>query len=150
MLRARIHAAPTSSSLREALQILAMALFDLNRLWLRDARARGLDPPPRASECRPPWCSERLSYIPWRGEHELDVDRDYFDGPMMFHQGEGTCLEIAAYDAAAMVEIDGMQARPEIVGEPPRMHCVVLLSSGATIDPTAGLQAGDWIATTWP
>lgn len=147
---ARIHAAPNVGSIRAVLQVIADAAFAINRLWLADARAAGRSPPASTSACAAPWCGRAIVYRPYHGTKPAASDRDYFDGPIMFHRGEATCIDVAAYDAAALVELQGIDARPRVVGdELVALHCIVVLPSGETLDPTAGLAPGETINRGW-
>lgn len=146
---ARIHAAPNVSSLRTALQTIALTLYDLNRVWITDAVRGGLTPPRRVADCEPPWCPQPIIYRRHHGSSPAGDDRDYFDGPTMFHRGEATCIDIAAYDAAAMTVLEGVDARPLVVGdELTKLHCIVLLPRSRT-DPTTGLRPGEAITRPW-
>lgn len=134
--------APRIGQQREALQAIADALFNVNVRWIRDAIDRGLEPPRRVISCRPPWCQvQPVKYVRFHGSQPLGRSREYYDGPMMFHVGEGTCIEIAAYDAAADAVISGRSARPLVVGEAPSYHVVVQYADGTTADCTEGMQA---------
>lgn len=147
---ARIHAAPNVGSIRAVLQVIADTLFAINRRWIADALARGLSPPRSVGDCSPPWCSRRITYRPYHGKLPASDERDYLDGPMIFHRGVATCIDVASYDAAALVEIDRVDARPEVQGvELTQLHCVVALANGRTLDPTAGLEPGETITRSW-
>lgn len=136
--------------MRAALQVIADTLFALNRIWIRDALRAGLDPPRRVSDCAPPWCARPIIYRPFHGRVPAADDRDYFDGPTIFHRGVATCIDVAPYDAAALVEIAGADARPIVLGDELRaLHCLVLLAPNRTLDPTAGLQSGETITASW-
>jgi hypothetical protein len=146
---ARIHAAPNVSSYPAALQIIANAVFALNRLWIRDMLRAGKSPPRSVRDCAPPWCARPIVYRPYHGRVPAAPDRDYYDGPMLFHRAEATCLEVSAYDAAALAEIERVDAGPEVLGEElTRLHCVVRIGA-RTIDPTAGLRPGETITRPW-
>lgn len=136
MLAATTYAAPHELDVIGVLQLQADLLFGINALWLRRMLARGLHPPLRALQCTPPWCARRVQYITHRGL-PLGKSRDYYDGPMMFEDGAGTCIEISSYDAAASSVMLKIPARPLVVGELPNLHCVVRYDSGRTFDPTA-------------
>lgn len=136
---ARIHAAPNAADLPAVLQRVADLLYEVNVTWLRGLVARELDPPIHALHCAPPWCSRPMVYVPHRGA-PLGTTRDYYDGATMFHRGSGTCIEIAAYDAAASTVIAGVNARPLVVGQLPSLHCIVRLADGSTTDPTTEVK----------
>lgn len=136
---ARVHLAPAWGTERDALQGIADMLYLRNLAWIRSTVARGLVPPLRAQQCEPPWCAGAVGYVRFHGTEPLARDRDYFDGPMMFHRGEGTCLEIASYDAAASTVLESRPARPEVVGTGPSFHCIVRLADGSTFDTTEGV-----------
>lgn len=144
---ARIHAAPNVDSMRAVLQVIADALFAINRRWIADAKRRGKAPPRSVATCRAPWCSQPIRYVPHHGKRPAARERDYYDGPSFFHRGRATCIDVASYDAAALVELDGVDAHPRVVGERlASLHCVVELDDGRTLDPTAGLRAGETIS----
>jgi hypothetical protein len=155
---ARIHAAPNVESHARALQTIADALFALNLQWIGDARRGGLDPPPRVSDCAPPWCSRPIIYRPYHGDRPAARERDYFDGPTLFHRAEATCIDVAAYDAAAISILEDRFAMPFVEGdELAKLHCVVLLprergtlADARRVDPTAGLRSGETITRPWP
>ena len=134
---ARVHFAPTWGSERQSLQAIASTLYSANVQWIRDALRRGLVPPLRALSCEPPWCERGVFYVRYHGDAPVGVERDYFDGPMMFHRGRGTCIDVASYDAAASTVIENRPATPEVVGELPHFHCIVRFADGSTFDPTA-------------
>lgn len=139
-MTARIGMAPTIGHELPYVQAVADLLYVVNVAWLRSAVARGLQPPTRALQCEPPWCEHGVVYVRYHGAMHRGRERDYFDGPMMFHFGEGTCIEIAAYDAAASTVLEGRPARPLATGARPDFHCAVRYANGETFDSTGGVQ----------
>ena len=138
---ARVYLAPQLGTEREALQGIADMLYARNVAWIRSMLASGLVPPARALLCAPPWCERGVRYVRFHGTRPLDRERDYFDGPVMFHRGEATCLELSAYDAAAMTVLEGVSASPLVVGGGPSYHCIIRIPGPpvATLDLTEGV-----------
>lgn len=145
---ARVHVSPTATNetrltfLTGVLQLLVA----VNRAWLREQLAAAKHPPLSVHLAAPPWTAAPVQYVPHHGE-PLARDRDYQDGPTLFHTGRATCIDIAAYDAAALLEIVQVNARAVIVGAWPSMHAVLLVrrddGTEAQLDPTRQWEASD-------
>ena len=130
--------APRWGTERDALQLHADMLYQLNLLWIRDTMRRGLRPPLRALSCEPPWCATPPRYVSHHGPQPIGRERDYFDGPQVFHIGEGTCIELASYDAAAATLLELTPSRPIVECVRQRFHCYVRRDKdGATLDSTS-------------
>ncbi len=152
---AKIHAAPNAYSIRATLQSIAELLFTINRRWIREHVTAGRTPPRSVAECEPPWCPRPIVYRAHHGPRAAGNERDYFDGPSFFHRGEATCIDVAAYDAAALAELDGVPVVVLVEGAVlVQLHCVLLVKRRGEppqrIDPTAGLRSGETITRPWP
>ena len=117
-----------AGNLLEPLQVIADALTRLNVIWLREQLARGHKPPCCTHCAEPPWTGPNLvQYVPHHGAAQGEL-RAYFDGASMLHRGQGTCIDIAAFDAACRVLKGDPLARAVVIeradmaGE---FHCVV-------------------------
>ena len=138
---ARVHVSPTASDATRFVFLdgVLQLLVAVNRAWLREQLAAGRTPPLSVRLAEPPWCAAPIRYVRHHGE-PLARDRDYQDAPTMLHAGEGTCIDIAAYDAAALIEIAKLPARALLVGAWPKLHSVIAVrradGSEAQIDPT--------------
>lgn len=136
-MESTFYLAPDWGSELAVLQLHADMLYQVNLAWIRDAMRRGLRPPLRALSCEPPWCATPPRYVPHHGSEPIGIARRYYDAPMLFHRGEGTCIELASYDAAASTLLELKPARPKVEGERPYFHCYVLRSDGQTLESTA-------------
>ncbi len=134
---ARLHLAPSTSRRRDTAQTIALVLYALNVTWLSDAVRRGQQPPLRLLLASPPWTIAPMIYEPFHGELPRARERDYYDGPFALHAGHATCIEVAAYDAAAMSVLEHRPALPRVIGEHPDYHTIVELADGTWIDTTA-------------
>lgn len=132
-MRAVFHVAPPSGSLGDSLQVIADALTAINVVWIRAAKGRGLDPPCCTHCAAPPWLTRPVRYVPHHGAPH-GTERQYLDGPTMFARHVGTCIDIAAYDAAAEI-VKGRNARALVIGGPIDFHCVVEID-GVRSDPS--------------
>lgn len=128
-MQALLSLAP-SGPLSERLQVVADALTHLNVMWLQEQAARG-NVPPCCSHCAgPPWTGpERVAYVRHHGAMSGEL-RAYLDGPSMMHAGRGTCIDIAAYDAACRRMRGDAAARAVVEGDGPAFHCVVIDATG--------------------
>lgn len=145
---ARVHASPGSSDASRVSMLdgLLQWLVAINRTWLREQVAAGRTPPLCVRLAQPPWCVAPIRYVRHHGA-PLARDRDYQDGPTLFHSGEATCIDIAAYDAAALIELVHVPARAVLVGAWPSLHAVLVVrrSDGteAQLDPTRQWSEAD-------
>lgn len=149
---ARVHLAPTTSRRLATRQQIATFLYAVNVAWLSDVLSRGQIPPMRLLLAEPPWTeTRRMVYEPFHGDTPRDRERDYFDGPYAMHVGRATCIEIAAYDAAAISVLEQRAALPVIIGHHPDYHAIVELQDEhrTRIDTTA-LYVGRAGEQTWP
>ena len=125
-IEARIHLAPASGTIVESLRSIAVALRFANITWLRAQVLAGKRPPRRLLLARPPWSVRPMQYVQFHGgEDPRSRARRYFDGATAMHVGEATCIELAAYDAAALIVFEDRPAVVELEGEWPSLHAVV-------------------------
>lgn len=128
---ARVHIAPMGGTRESAIGLVAVWLFTQNALWLSAQLRAGKTPPRRLLLAAPPWCTSRggcdrgVRYVTHHGDEPRARERDYFDGPTAMHVGEATCIDIAAYDAAAMYVLEQRDAATINVRAWPDMHFVV-------------------------
>jgi len=121
-----------SGPLVERLQVIADALVRLNVLWLQDQLAAGHKPPCCTHCAEPPWTGPALvSYVHHHGAAQGEL-RAYLDGPSMLHVGRGTCIDIAAFDAACRIVKGDPSARARVVDGPAMgdFHCIVVDKDG--------------------
>lgn len=128
-MQALLSLAP-SGPIGPRLQVVADALTEFNVLWLQEQLARG-NKPPCCSHCAgPPWTGpHNVGYVSHHGAMAGEL-RAYLDGPTMMHTGKGTCIDIAAYDAACRRIRGDATARAVITGDGPAFHCVVVDATG--------------------
>lgn len=131
--------ANATGTLPDVLSACAEFLVQLNAIWLRDKQARGLVPPCCTHCAEPPWVRAPVRYVPHHGA-PVGTRRLYQDGPTMFAKGKGTCVDIAAYDVAALRVLKGKSAAVRIVGGPVRFHAVVW-DGERVVDPSADIAA---------
>ncbi len=122
---ARVHIAPMGGTRESAIGLVAVWLFTQNALWLSAQLRARKSPPQRLLLARPPWCANPVQYVRHHGDEPRSRERDYFDGPTAMHVGEATCIDIAAYDAAAMYVLEHRDAGTVNVRPWPDMHFVV-------------------------
>lgn len=126
---ARLLVAPAPDDRESFLLVVAQALHRINLAWITSQLHAGRTPPSRLLLAAPPWTIRTIVYVPWHGTPR-GRQRDYFDGPVAMHRGEATCVEIAAYDAAAMIAIEQRSATPIVMGAWPDLHCVIARGAG--------------------
>lgn len=139
---ARVHIAPMGGTRERAIELVAVWLFTQNALWLSAQLRARKAPPRRLLLAAPPWCAKRVQYVRHHGDQPRGRERDYFDGPTAMHVGEATCIDIAAYDAAAMYVLEHVDAAAINMRAWPDMHFVVEAGSlrfdTSTIDGALG------------
>jgi hypothetical protein len=150
-IEARIHLAPASGTIVESLRSIAVALRFANIAWLRAQLDVGKRPPRRLMLARPPWSTRPMQYVTFHGgEDSRSRARRYFDGATAMHVGEATCIELAAYDAAAMVVFEDRVAVVQLEGEWPELHAVVRTEHARFDTSTlAGLRASQQGEMAW-
>ena len=140
-MEARFIFAPTAD-LVPFLEAIAEGLVRLNEAWLRAQLAAGRDPPCCTECAEAPWTSGTgVEYVPYHGSPK-GVSREYWDGPTMFARGAATCMEIAAYDVAALRVKKGEPASVRIVPFPEttsEFHALVQRSDGRIEDPSKSM-----------
>lgn len=130
---ARFLVAPASDDRATFLWAVVHALAYLNEAWLIEQIRAGKRPPARLLLAEPPWCATPPRYVPHHGARARARERDYYDGPTAMHRGEATCIEIAAYDVAAISALQHLPAAPHVVGRWPDLHFMVQ-ANGRIID----------------
>lgn len=125
-----------SEDLEASLLLVLNGLVQHNVAWLLAARARKLEPPCCTGCAEPPWCATPVRYVPHHGAPQGEA-REYWDGPTMFHRGEGTCADIVAYDCACLL-LEGRDARIvlEAAGPVGEWHAVLIVD-GERRDPAS-------------
>ena len=116
---------------------LLETLVQDNQAWIRKMQDMGIEPP----------CCSKCGGVLYRAPDQEDYEHGaimFKCAPDMFADGVGACGPIAAYDAAALRELEGADAWVEIEdggGGPSSYHAIVG-TPGGTHDPTAEMEAG--------
>jgi hypothetical protein len=136
--------APTTASILGVLQAIADALVAINERWIRAQLQAGQRPPSSLATARPPWAPRRIAY---RASHGAAVGttRTYQDGPTAMHSGVATCMDIAAYDAAALSVLAGTPTTVVVLpmgtsGTPLQCHAWMRTQLGELVDPLASFS----------
>lgn len=137
-MEARIQILPSGPAAEHAaLQRVADLLLAVNVRWINDQLAAGHNPPVSAK-------AGDVAYVPWHGD-PIGVSRFYLDGASMLAIRRGTCIDVAAYDAASMAlgrwGWGGIGAHPVvIVLGGGRYHCNIGRQGAAPIDTSRSLR----------
>jgi hypothetical protein len=143
---AALSLAPTRAGTLATLQVIATALQQANEVWLRSQLEVGRRPPVRLVDAMPPWAPRRVRYVPSHGP-DVGVVRLYQDGPAAMAKGEATCVDIAAYDAAASTVLRREPQSVVVLPVDPtrtdlRCHAWQRASDGNLIDPVRSFAEG--------
>lgn len=127
---AKVHLhSPVGVATQRQVQDIVDMLYRSNLLWIAGRINSGLSVPEGAK-------ATGIRYRPPMGVEKRTPEQSFLSGPDMFWAGEGSCCDIAPFDAAVLTLLYEVRSRPLV---PPQggtsFHCNVLTPWGV-YDPT--------------
>jgi len=128
--------APGASEVETLSEQLELLIQD-NERWIQSMLRQGIEPP----------CCSKCGGVKYREPSEADYQAGailFKAAPDMFRDGVGACGSIAAYDAAALRQLEGVDAWGHIEdsGHGPSSYHAVVGTPAGVHDPTLEMERG--------